>query len=122
MLLCAEISRRGEKYLDKQIENAVNGVKEMKNVMEKSSDDRNAFLEALEKTKIQKEVTSSHPTMNLRFMTREFRGHVRTLWVSVPVHIYGGLPVDVCCVLIPGCNAQGSGNGGQAGRGGEGVQ
>lgn len=74
MLLCAEISRRGEKYLDKQIENAVNGVKEMKNVMEKSSDDRNAFLEALEKTKIQKEVTSLHPTMNLRFMTREFRG------------------------------------------------
>ncbi|XP_056872237.1 clusterin [Takifugu flavidus] len=51
----SEISRRGEKYLDKQIENAVNGVKEMKNVMEKSSDDRNAFLEALEKTKIQKE-------------------------------------------------------------------
>lgn len=58
MLLCAEISRQGEKYLDKQIENAVNGVKEMKSVMEKSSDDRNAFLEALEKTKMQKEVTS----------------------------------------------------------------
>lgn len=69
MLLCAEISRQGEKYLDKQIENAVNGVKEMKNVMEKSSDDRNAFLEALEKTKIQKEVTSSLPTTSLRFMT-----------------------------------------------------
>lgn len=33
----------------------------MKNVMEKSSDDRNAFLEALEKTKIQKEVTSTPP-------------------------------------------------------------
>lgn len=34
----------------------------MKNVMEKSSDERNSFLEALEKTKIQKEVTGSHPT------------------------------------------------------------
>lgn len=57
-LLCAEISRQGEKYLDKQIENAVNGVTEMKNVMEKSSVDRKTFLDALEKTKIEKEVKS----------------------------------------------------------------
>lgn len=55
---CTEISRQGEKYLDKQIENAVNGVKEMKNVMEKSSDDRKSFLDALEKTKVRKEVAS----------------------------------------------------------------
>ncbi|CAG03522.1 unnamed protein product, partial [Tetraodon nigroviridis] len=51
----SEISRQGEKYLDKQIENAVNGVTEMKNVMEKSSVDRKTFLDALEKTKIEKE-------------------------------------------------------------------
>lgn len=63
LLLCTEISRQGEKYLDKQIENAVNGVKEMKNVMEKSSDDRKTFLDALERTKMRKEVTSSHATM-----------------------------------------------------------
>lgn len=63
LLLCTEISRQGEKYLDKQIENAVNGVKEMKNVMEKSSDDRKTFLDALEKTKMRKKVASSHATM-----------------------------------------------------------
>uniref|UniRef100_A0A3Q4BJZ2 Clusterin n=1 Tax=Mola mola TaxID=94237 RepID=A0A3Q4BJZ2_MOLML len=51
----AEISLQGEKYLDGQIENAVNGVKEMKSLMQKSSDDRKKFLEALEKTKEQKE-------------------------------------------------------------------
>lgn len=65
LLLCTEISRQGEKYLDKQIENAVNGVKEMKSVMEKSSDDRKTFLDALEKTKMRKEVTSLHATMKL---------------------------------------------------------
>lgn len=55
--LCTEISRQGEKYLDKQIENAVNGVKKMKDMMEKSSDDRKSFLDALEETKLRKEVT-----------------------------------------------------------------
>lgn len=56
MLLFTEISLQAEKYLDKQIENAVNGVKEMKNVMQKSSEDHKKFLDALEKTKEQKEV------------------------------------------------------------------
>lgn len=65
LLLYTELSRQGEKYLDKQIENAVNGVKEMKNVMEKSSDDRKTFLDALEKTKIRKEVTSSQAKTKL---------------------------------------------------------
>lgn len=50
-----QISIQGEKYLDKQIENAVNGVKEMKNVMQKSSEDHKKFLDVLEKTKEQKE-------------------------------------------------------------------
>lgn len=50
-----EISIQGEKYLDKQIENAINGVKEMKTVMQKSSEDHQKFLEALQKTKQQKE-------------------------------------------------------------------
>lgn len=50
-----EISLQGEKYLDKQIENAIDGVKEMKTVMQKSAEDHTKFLEALEKTKLQKE-------------------------------------------------------------------
>ncbi|XP_069578439.1 clusterin [Brachyistius frenatus] len=50
-----QISIEGEKYLDKQIENAINGVKEMKSVMEKSSEEHQKFLDALEKTKEQKE-------------------------------------------------------------------
>ncbi|XP_030261895.1 clusterin isoform X1 [Sparus aurata] len=50
-----QISLQGEKYLDRQIENAVNGVKEMKTVMQKSSEDHQKLLDALEKTKEQKE-------------------------------------------------------------------
>lgn len=50
-----QISVEGEKYLDKQIENAINGVKEMKSVMQKSSEDHKTLLDALEKTKEQKE-------------------------------------------------------------------
>ncbi|XP_053192922.1 clusterin [Scomber japonicus] len=49
------ISELGEKYLDEQIENAINGVKEMKAVMQKSSEDHKKFLDALEKTRQQKE-------------------------------------------------------------------
>lgn len=49
------ISELGEKYLDEQIENAINGVKEMKTVMQKSSEDHKKFLDALEKTRQQKE-------------------------------------------------------------------
>ncbi|XP_049913567.1 clusterin [Epinephelus moara] len=49
------ISLQGEKYLDEQIENAVNGVKEMKSVMQKSSEDHQKFLDDLEKTKEKKE-------------------------------------------------------------------
>ncbi|KAM4522658.1 clusterin [Odontesthes bonariensis] len=50
-----EISLQAEKYLDKQIENAISGVKEMKTVMQKSSEDHKKFVDALEKTKQQKE-------------------------------------------------------------------
>lgn len=52
----AEISLQGEKYLDEQIENAINGIKEMKSVMQKSSQDHQRYLDALEKTKQEKEV------------------------------------------------------------------
>lgn len=63
--LVTEISDQGEKYLDEQIENAVNGVKEMKNVMLKSSEDRQKLLDALEKTKEQKEVPNYTHTLVL---------------------------------------------------------
>ncbi|XP_026779298.2 clusterin isoform X3 [Pangasianodon hypophthalmus] len=50
-----KISQLGEKYVDKEIENAINGVKEMKTVMEKSEEDHTKFLSSLEETKKQKE-------------------------------------------------------------------
>ncbi|KAF3850124.1 hypothetical protein F7725_019843 [Dissostichus mawsoni] len=50
-----QISIQGEKFLDKQIETAVNGVKEMKSVMQKSSEEHQKFLDAMEKTKDLKE-------------------------------------------------------------------
>lgn len=42
--------------MDKEIENAINGVKEMKTVMEKSEEDHKTFLSSLEETRKQKEV------------------------------------------------------------------
>ncbi|XP_015208240.1 clusterin [Lepisosteus oculatus] len=51
----SQMSLLGEKYLDQQIENAINGVKEMKTLMEKSGEDHNKFLKSLEETKKQKE-------------------------------------------------------------------
>lgn len=42
--------------MDEQIGNAVNGIKEMKSVMQQSSLDHQRYLDALEKTKQQKEV------------------------------------------------------------------
>ncbi|XP_033874361.1 clusterin-like [Acipenser ruthenus] len=50
-----QISLMGEKYLDKQIENAINGVKQMKNLMEKSGEEHKEYLNILERTKKMKE-------------------------------------------------------------------
>ncbi|XP_037100904.1 clusterin [Syngnathus acus] len=50
-----QISLEGEKYLNGQIENAINGVKEMKNMMQKSSEDHKKVLDELEKTKHKKD-------------------------------------------------------------------
>lgn len=64
--LCfTEISLQGERYLDKQIENAINGVKEMKTVMEKTSADHKKILDDLEKTRNQKEVDNDLPCVAL---------------------------------------------------------
>lgn len=58
----AEISLQGEKYLDKQIENAISGIKEMKNVMQQSEQDHQRYLDSLEKAKLQKEVRTRYMT------------------------------------------------------------
>ncbi|XP_076873936.1 clusterin isoform X1 [Brachyhypopomus gauderio] len=50
-----QISQFGEKYVDQEIETAINGVKEMKTMMEKSEEDHKTFISSLEKTKKQKE-------------------------------------------------------------------
>lgn len=42
--------------MHKEIENAIDGVKEMKTVMERSEQDHDNFLSTLEETKKQKEV------------------------------------------------------------------
>lgn len=76
--LVAEISLQGEKYLDKQIENAVNGVKEMKSVMQKSSEDHKRFLDALEKTKEQKEVPDDTARIRQRFFI------LQNDWLTIP--------------------------------------
>lgn len=59
----AEISQLGEKYVDKEIENAINGIKEMKTVMVQSEEDHKKFLSTLEETKKQKEVSEDFQTL-----------------------------------------------------------
>uniref|UniRef100_A0A8C2D7A4 Clusterin n=1 Tax=Cyprinus carpio TaxID=7962 RepID=A0A8C2D7A4_CYPCA len=50
-----QMSLLGEKYLDKQIENAITGAKELTAVMERTEKDHERFQSELEKTKQQKE-------------------------------------------------------------------
>ena len=49
------MSQVGEKYLDRQIENAISGVKEMKTVMERSEEEHKRMLSEMEKTQKEKE-------------------------------------------------------------------
>ncbi|NWH69880.1 CLUS protein, partial [Piaya cayana] len=50
-----EMSAAGSKYIDKEVENAINGVKQMKNLMDKTNKDHQAILHTLEETKRKKE-------------------------------------------------------------------
>lgn len=50
-----QMSQVGEKYLDRQIDNAISGVKEMKTVMERSEEEHKRMLSEMEKTQKQKE-------------------------------------------------------------------
>ncbi|NXI41102.1 CLUS protein, partial [Galbula dea] len=50
-----EMSAAGSKYIDTEVENAINGVKEMKTLMDKTRKDHQAILQTLEETKRRKE-------------------------------------------------------------------
>lgn len=51
------MSAAGSKYIDTEVENAINGVKQMKTLMDKTSKDHRAILHTLEETKRRKEVS-----------------------------------------------------------------
>ncbi|NXI64029.1 CLUS protein, partial [Anseranas semipalmata] len=50
-----EMSAAGSKYIDTEVENAINGVKQMKTLMDKTSKEHQAILHTLEETKRRKE-------------------------------------------------------------------
>lgn len=50
------MSNQGSKYINKEIQNAVKGVKEIKNLIEKTNEERKTLLTTLEKAKKKKEV------------------------------------------------------------------
>ncbi|XP_062429325.1 clusterin [Rhea pennata] len=50
-----QLSAAGSKYIDAEVENAIDGVKQMKTLMEKSSKEHEAVLHTLEETKRRKE-------------------------------------------------------------------
>ncbi|NP_001268722.1 clusterin precursor [Cavia porcellus] len=50
-----EMSNQGSKYINKEIQNAVKGVKEIKNLIEKTNEERKTLLTTLEKAKKKKE-------------------------------------------------------------------
>ncbi|XP_028928253.1 clusterin isoform X2 [Ornithorhynchus anatinus] len=50
-----QLSTEGSKYIDAEIENAINGVKQMKNLMDKTGKDHQQILNTLEKAKKEKE-------------------------------------------------------------------
>ncbi|XP_051471814.1 clusterin isoform X2 [Apus apus] len=50
-----QMSAAGSKYIDTEVENAINGVKQMKTLMDKTSKDHQAVLQTLEETKRRKE-------------------------------------------------------------------
>ncbi|XP_012630828.2 clusterin isoform X2 [Microcebus murinus] len=50
-----EMSNQGSKYINKEIQNAVNGVKEIKSLIVKTNEERKSLLHVLEQAKKQKE-------------------------------------------------------------------
>lgn len=52
-----EMSETGSKYIDREVENAINGVKQMKILMDETKKDHQQMLNTLEDTKKKKEVS-----------------------------------------------------------------
>ncbi|PNI68099.1 CLU isoform 7, partial [Pan troglodytes] len=50
-----EMSDQGSKYVNKEIQNAVNGVKQIKTLIEKTNEERKTLLSNLEEAKKKKE-------------------------------------------------------------------
>lgn len=55
-LSLAEMSTQGSKYIDKEIQNAVKGVQEIKTLIEKTNREHKTLLGILEEAKKNKEV------------------------------------------------------------------
>lgn len=53
------MSSQGSKYINKEIQNAVQGVKEIKTLIEKTNAERKSLLSSLEEAKKKKEVGTS---------------------------------------------------------------
>lgn len=53
------MSTQGSKYINKEIQNAVQGVKEIKTLIEKTNAERKSLLSSLEEAKKKKEVGTS---------------------------------------------------------------
>ncbi|KAL1781092.1 clusterin [Sigmodon hispidus] len=56
-----EMSTQGSKYINKEIQNAVQGVKEIKTLIEKTNAERKSLLNSLEEAKKKKENYCCHP-------------------------------------------------------------
>lgn len=61
-LSLAEMSTEGSKYINKEIKNSVKGLKQIKNLIEHTNDERKSLLSSLEEAKRKKEVRKSQVT------------------------------------------------------------
>lgn len=59
----AEMSTEGSKYINKEIKNALKGVKQIKTLIEHTNDERKSLLGSLEEAKKKKEVRKSQVAM-----------------------------------------------------------
>lgn len=60
-LSLTELSTQGSRYINKEIQNAVQGVKHIKTLIEKTNAERKSLLNSLEEAKKKKEVGRAKP-------------------------------------------------------------
>ncbi|XP_053434196.1 clusterin [Nycticebus coucang] len=68
-----DMSTQGSSYINKEIQNALNGVKEIKNLIEKTNDERKLLLNTLEEAKKKKE-DALNETRDSETKLKEFSG------------------------------------------------